>query len=88
MSAFNSGLDWVPQNDPGLRFEPRKVRGASTSLGTYEVFQDGASFNAWFTSEDSGVLVFLGRSETANGARWRCERHARQWRERETGRRV
>lgn len=79
MSECNSALNWAAESDPGRRFEPRKTWGSTTTLGTYEVFQDGMEFDAWFTSEDSGVLVFLGRSETASGARRRCEQHAKKW---------
>jgi hypothetical protein len=82
MNAFNARLPWVAQNDPEHGFQSRKVRAADTPLGIYEIFQEGIDFDAWFTSDDSGVLVFLGRTSTANSAREKCERHAKQWRKR------
>jgi hypothetical protein len=71
-------LPWVEIREPSGRFEPVKVRAASMPYGTYEIFQDGVYFDAWFTKKADGVLVFIGRSENANTTREKCERHARR----------
>ena len=83
MGASIPSLSWVEIREPAQGFEPVKVRAASTPFGTYEIFQDGVCFDAWFTKRSDGVLVFVGRTENANSTREKCERHARRKRGRQ-----
>jgi hypothetical protein len=73
-------LNWVDSHEPAKGFQPRRIRTAETPFGRYEVFEDGPGmpgFDAWFTKRSTGVLINLGKSKTANGARETCERHAK-----------
>lgn len=77
MGVCNRPLNWVEHNGPARGFHPRKVRSATTSLGVYEIFQNGQAFDVWLNKNSNDTLVFLGSSETANGARQMCERNFR-----------
>lgn len=78
MSECITRLPWVECPEPERGLKPRRIRAAIAVHGVYEVFQYGDSFDAWLVDIESRLLVFLGRTQTANGARERCERHARK----------
>ena len=80
MGECTSRLRWVECPEPPHRFKPRRLRAAITPEGVYEVFEQGAYFDAWFVKTENRVLVYLGTSQTANGAREKCERHAQKGR--------
>jgi hypothetical protein len=70
-------LIWEECGERPHGFAPHRLRSAVGVVGRYEVFQTSEGFDCWLVKRLKGELMYLGASRTANGARMKCELHAR-----------